>query len=370
MSADYSNYIVNESGIANFDKTTLQKMLVGKTVSVGPYVDELKEGFSGTCAPADLETMLQLVNLYFTKPRKSLDDFNSLMNKEHGQYDHILDNPQYYFIDKLQHVVYSNSIRRGLPTEDKLNKIDFEKAFNIYKERFSNAADFTFVFVGNVDMQKLKPLLESYLGSLPTTPQRETWKDPNINKPSGVVSTKLKMGNTPKSLVAIHYHGKMPWTEQDEYNFNSLTKVLNITLRESLREDKSGVYGVSVNGAFSRRPQERYGINIQFNVDPTRTDELIQLVYSKIDEIKNTGTTEEKVNKVKETQRRERETDWKENGFWLSNIEYYDTYHTDISKLNDYPKLIDGLTTKSIQDAAKKYLSGENRIEVVLEPNK
>lgn len=370
MNADYSNLIISEAGIAQFDRPTLQKMLVGKTVSVGPYVDELKEGFSGQCAPADLETMLQLVNLYFTKPRQSTDDFTALMNKEHGQYDHILDNPQYYFINKFQETIFNNNIRRGIYTKEKLDQVNFGKAVEIYKERFGNAADFTFVFVGNVNLQQLKPLLEAYLGSLPASASRETWKDPNITKPIGAVKTRSQMGNTPKTLVGIHLHNNLPWSEQEEYNFNALVKVLSITLREALREDKGGVYGVGVNGAFTRRPQERYGITIQFNADPARADELIQLVYSKIEELRSNGTTDEKISKVKETQLRERETDLQENGFWLNNIEYYDTYGMDIARLNDYLKLVNGLTKESILIAANKYLGTENKIEVVLEPNK
>ena len=290
------------------------------------------------------------------------------MSKEHGQYDNILDNPQYYFLDKVQKVLYSNSIRKGLPTKEKLDQVDFEKAFKIYTERFGNPADFTYVFVGNVDLSKLKPLLNTYLGSLPTTPARETWKDPNLVKPNGKVESKVNMGNTPKTLVAIHFHDKTPWSEQADYDFNSMVKVLSITLREALREDKGGVYGVGVNGVFSRRPVERYGVTIQFNADPPKADELIQLVYSKIEELKTSGTTEEKVGKVKETQRRERETDIKENGFWLGAIEYADTYGMDLKKLNDYLPRVDKLTAKSIQEAANKYLSGENRVQVVLSP--
>ncbi|MEZ4878958.1 MAG: insulinase family protein, partial [Chitinophagales bacterium] len=180
MSADYSNLIISESGISNFDAITLNKMLIGKTVEVGPFVGELSDGFEGSTTPKDVETMLQLVNLYFTAPRKSKDDFNTLMQKQHAMYDNLLENPQYYFLNEYYNTIYKNSIRRSLPTKEALDKVDFEKAFKFYGERFSNAADFTFYFVGNIDVNTLQPLVETYLGSIPSSDKKETWKNPNI----------------------------------------------------------------------------------------------------------------------------------------------------------------------------------------------
>ncbi|MEZ5025149.1 MAG: insulinase family protein [Chitinophagales bacterium] len=370
MSADYSNSIVDNAGIADFDLVTLQKMLTGKSVSVSPYVGELSEGFNGNSTQKDVETMLQLTYLYFTNPRKSLEDFNSFMTKQKAIAENMNANPNYYFADKFQNIIYQNNIRRGLTTIEKLNKIDFEKAYKIYQERFSNAADFTFIFVGNFDIEKLKPLLETYLGSIPSTENKETWKDPNITKASGVVHSLIKMGETQKDLVGIHFHGQTTWTDDNDYIFNSMLKALNIKLREALREDKGGVYGVSVRGAFVERPKNAYGISIQFNTEPTREKELTQLVYQTLDTLKEKGVSEEIIKKVQETQRRERETDLKENNFWLSTIQYYDQYNKNIADMENYSKQIDNLNAQALKEAFNKYFDMKNYIEVVLEPEK
>lgn len=370
MSADYSNAIVIESGVSSFDKLSLQKLLTGKTAGVYPYVGELNEGFNGSSNQKDLEVMLQLTYLYFTKPRKSLDDFNTFMSKEKSANEHLLDNPGAYFSDRFQNLIYQDNIRRGLTTINKLNKIDFETSFKIYQERFKDASDFTFVFVGNFDVNKIKPMLETYLGGLPSNGQKETWKDPNIIKKNGIVQSTNTMGKTQKDLVGIHFHGLVNWTDNENYIFNSMIKVLNIQLREALREDKGGVYGVGVNGAFVQRPKNAYGITIQFNTEPKRVEELVKTVYDNIDSLKNNLTTNEKIKKVQETQRRERESDSKENSFWLGTLQYYDEYGKDINTLDDYYKQIDVLTPQKIKEAVNKYFDMKNRVEVILGPEK
>ena len=213
-------------------------------------------------------------------------------------------------------------------------------------------------------------MLETYLGGLPSTNKKETWKDAGIIKKDGVVNSKVEMGKTPKDLVGIHFHGETKWNDEDNYIFNSMVKVLSIQLREAMREDKGGVYGVGVNGAFVQRPKNEYGITIQFNTDPTRVDELVKTVYDNIDLLKKNGPSAEKITKVQETQRRERETDLKENDFWLSRIQYCDEYNYDINKLDEYMKQIDGLTIDKIKTALNKYFDLNNKVELILMPEK
>ncbi|MFN8281787.1 MAG: insulinase family protein [Chitinophagales bacterium] len=370
MSADYSNAIVAESGVSTFDKLTLEKMLTGKTVNVYPYVGEMTDGFEGNCVPNDLEVMLQLVYLYATQPRKSKEDFNTFMEKQKASVELQLSNPGSFFANKFQNLIYNKNIRRGITTVEKLDKVDFDKAMKIYNERFSNASDFTFIFVGNLDVEKIKPMLEAYLGGLPSNGTKETWKDAGITKKDGNVVSKVEMGKTPKDLVGIHFHGDAKWNDEDNYIFNSMVKVLSIQLREAMREDKGGVYGVGVNGAFVQRPKNEYGITIQFNTDPNRVDELVKAVYDNISLLQTNGPSAEKITKVQETQRRERETDLKENEFWLSKIQYCDEYNYDINKLDEYAKQIDGLTAEKVKAAFNKYFDMKNKVELILTPEK
>ena len=368
MSADYSNAIVIESGVSNFDKLSLQKILTGKTVNVFPYVGELNEGFNGSCNTKDVETLLQLTYLYFTQPRKSAEDCKIFLSKELNQYEHILENPNLYFSDKFQQIIFNKNIRRGITTTEKIKMIDFEKSFEIYKERFQDASDFTFIFTGNIDIKKIKPLLELYLGGLPSNGKKENWKDPGIQKREGLTTSRVQMGKTQKDLVGIHFHGQTAWTEEENYVFNSMIKVLNIQLREAIREDKGGVYGIGVNGSFAERPKNAYGISIQFNTEPAKVNELLKAVYDKIEVLKNNLISEDNLKKVQETQRREREIELKENEFWVGVIQYYDEYGKDINTLDNYNKLIDALTPQKIQSAFKKYFGSGNQIELVLEP--
>lgn len=368
MSADFSNAIIHESGVANFDKLTLQKMLVGKTVSLSPYIDELDEGFEGSTTPEDAETLLQLLYLYQTKPRKSVDDFNTLMQQQHAIYDDLYLNPQYYFIKKFQEIVYNNSIRRGYPTKEKLDMVNLDDAFKYYTERFNNASDFTYYLVGNVSKIDIETYIKKYIGSISTANKKETWKDVSIQKPTGKIISDTKMGNTPKTFVALHIHGDIIYTDEEIIKFNMMAKVLSILLRESLREEKGGVYGVNVQGATSKFPKEKYAINIMFNSDPPKTQELIATVKDEIAQLIKTGTTEEKLNKVKETLRKEHETNLKENGFWLNQMITADKYKTSLEKINEYLILIDKITLNDIKLAATKYLGGDNFIQVTLQP--
>lgn len=370
MSADYSNAIVIESGVSDFDKISLQKMMTGKTAVVYPVVGELEEGFEGSSSRKDFESMLQLMYLYFTQPRKSADDFKSLMAKEKSANEHVLENPSAFFSHKLSQLMYNKNIRRGLTTLDKLEKVDFERAYSIYRERFRDASDFTFVLVGNFQADSILPLLETYIGGLPSAGQKETWKDPGVAKKEGVVTSKNYMGKTQKSLVGIHFHGQKTWTPEDNFVFNAMIKILNIQLREALREDKGGVYGVSVGGNFAERPKQAYGITISFNAEPKQAEELVKVVYDNIDSLRQHLTTAEKLQKVKETFRREREADEKENDFWVNMIHYYDAYQKDIATLADYPKMIDALTAEKIKEAFRTYFDRKNYIEAILYPEK
>lgn len=369
MSVDFSNAIIDEAGISKFNKITLQKLLTGKTVAISPYIGELDEGFEGSTTKVDLETLFQMLYLYQTAPRKSEEDLTTFMQKQHAIYDNLYSNPQYYFMKKLSEINYNNNIRRNLPTKETLDQVNYDNAFKFYNERFWNAADFTYYFVGNIDAKQIDTLITKYIASLPgDSTKRETWKDPNVEKPKGKVDTSLQMGNTPKTFVNINEHGALKYTDAEALKFNAMVKVLSIVLREELREEKGGVYGVSVQGVVSKIPKEKFAINISFNADPPKAQELIKATYDEIDDFVKNGTTLEKLNKVKETYKREFETDQKENDYWIGKMVYADKYNWDIHKLNQYLQAIDTLSLEDIKQAATKYLTTDDVIQVTLSP--
>lgn len=368
-SADNATDIIIESGVADFSAVNLQKMLSGKTVAAAPYISTLSEGFRGNAAPKDLETMLQLVHLYFTSPRKDSIAFQSFIMRNKMLMGNLMSNPQFYYADQSSRIMTQNHPRGGgFPTIEDLDKINFDKAFDIFKERFANAGDFTFFFVGNFTVDGITPLLAQYLGSLPVTDRQETWKDLGVRPPKGVVQEVINKGTDPKSMVTINFTGEKPYDKQSNYYLRSLGEILSIKLIEILREDKSGVYGVGASGSSSKYPYESYTMRISFPCGPENVNDLIAATMAEIENIKANGVSEEDLNKIKETQRRDREEGLKENRYWLSQIGGYYRNNADLAGFYEREKMVEVLTSDNLKDAANQYLNMENYVQIVLMP--
>jgi zinc protease len=251
-----------------------------------------------------------------------------------------------------------------------LDEIDLAEAEKIYKERFKNAGDFKFIFVGNLDIDKMKRLSQIYLGNLPVTGREETWKDLGVEPPEGVIEKSVYKGIEDKGRVMLVFTGPYEWSRENNYELNSMLDMFDIKLREVLREDKSGTYGVGVYGGGSLYPHEEYRINISWGCDPARIDELTEAVFEQIDSLKMAPPEEIYVTKVMETQLREYETDMKENRYWLNNFFNSYWYGRDLDYLLSYPDLYKTLTAEMMQSAAKKYFDMDNYVRIVLKPEK
>jgi len=376
--ADYPNgrfasRAVEEMGLSEFDNNQLTKLLTGKDVSVSPYIYNLYEGFRGSSTNEDLETMFQLLNLYFTQPRNDETAFESFTNRNKGLYSNLLKQPDYYFYYLTNKIKYGDQLRAGgIPTAEDFDKLNRDKVFQIYKDRFSNAGDFKFFFVGSFDEAKLKELIQKYLGNLKSTGKKEKWIDRNVNMKNGHIVKKEYKGEAPKTFVDLTYHGDFKYNKDNEYVLNSLSKILSIKLRESLREDKGGVYGVRVGGYASNEPKERYTIHISFNTEPDKTEELIQAVYDVIDTLQTLGPDDEVMKKVTETQKQGKIKNLKENRYWLSKMQEIIQDNLDYSEisLQTLDNRINKLTKQDIKNAANKYLRKDNLIEISMYPEK
>jgi len=368
-SANNVSGIINQSGVGDFSAITLQKMMVGKTVSVSPMLSTLSEGFRGNASPKDLETMLQLINLYFTNPRKDADAFQSFLARNKMLLQNLMSNPQFYYSDQSVKIMTQNHPRGGgFPTVEELDKIDFDKVFDIYKERFANAGDFTFFFVGNFTVEEITPMLAQYLGSLPVIDRKETWKDLGVRPPKGIVKKVVNKGTDPKSMVTINFTGEKKYDKKSNFYLSSLGEILSIKLIEILREEKSGVYGVGANGSSSKTPYESYTMRISFPCAPENVEDLISATMGEINKIKKDGVSEEDLNKIKETQRRDREENLKKNRYWLSQLGGYYRNNSDLSEFYDREKLVEALTSNDLKAAANTYLNIENYVQIVLMP--
>ncbi len=367
-SAYYADNIINQSGLGNFSKIQLEKKLVGKTVNIAPHIRELNEGINGSCNPEDLETFMQLIYMYFNNIRNDQTAFKSFIQRNKSVYSNILQNPRYFFNDAIQKTLSDNHPRRGYPKPSNFDSISLEKVESIYKDRFADASDFTFVFVGNIDSNQLKHLSLKYLANLPSINRKETYKDIGIVSPKGKTTILLKKGKDPKTSVYLRLHGEAKWSMKDRFTFDAMVRILRIMMRESMREDKGGVYGVGVSGSIYNRPKEEFKFSISFNAEPNKTDELIQMAINDIDSLRTYGPSNENIKKIKETYKRDREKALKENNFWLQQIKFSEENGSKLNKIDQYYQEIDNLTADEIQDMAKTYLTFQNFTKIIMKP--
>jgi zinc protease len=368
IAASAADLIPATSGVGKFTVIDLQKYLAGKQVTVYPSIDDLSEGISGNASQRDIDTMLQLIYLYFTQPR--LD--TSLVNTFIGRFKGVLANrsasPEAAFSDTLQVTMAQHSVREQPVSAATLDAIDPFKSFDFYKDRFSDASGFTFVFVGNLNTDSIKPQIAKWLGALPSTGRKETWRDTGIRPPTGVVQRVVKKGAEPKARTALIFTGPFEYTRQNRYYLSALAELLNIKLREALRENLGGTYGVGVTPSASRDPNPSYRFTIGFGSAPERLEALTEAALAQIDSVKKFGTTPEYLTKVKEAALRSRETALKQNGYWVSQISTFDQVGWPLAEIPNGEKLISALTSDDLRNAAIKYLRTDNYVRVSLYP--
>ena len=360
--------VVTQSGIGKMSLVELQKMLKGKIVNVSPYIAELAEGLTGSASPKDMETMFQLIYLNFISPRLDSISYLSYKTKLENYLKNRDKDPQSAFQDTITSVISQYHPRRMPWTMETLNKLNADKSFQIYKDRFADASDFTFIFVGNFDVDSIKPFIQTYLGNLPSINRNESWKDLKIVPPAGIIRREVLKGIENKSLVNLFFSGDFEWSPWEVHKFSAMIEAMKIKLREIIREEMSGTYGVSVNQMLQKNPIEKYMASISFGCDPSRVDELVKSIFDQIDSLKTFPIDESYLIKVKETQRREWEVNLKENNFWVNRLWTFYLYDYDLEDFYQYAERIDRLNPEIIQESVNKYFNKENYIEVVLKP--
>jgi len=373
--ADYTSVqlgsqVMAMAGVGNFSMIELQKKLSGKVAQVGAFIGDDSEGLSGKASPKDLETLFQLIHLRFTQPR--LDDASLNMFKSQFQMiKGFFSSPEYVFQDTMMVTMARYHPRVRPFSSYKVEELNPERALSVYRERFGNAGDFSFYFVGNFETEKIKPLIAQYLASLPTTNATEKAKDLGIRPPTGVIEKKVLKGKEPKSSSEIQFTGPFEWNRQNRVKLSALGKVLEIRLREELREALSGSYYANASGRSEKEPTPLYTFSVNYASDPERADELYAAMWRVIEEIQTKGTTEEVLTKVREGYSRDLETNLKENRFWMTQLMQKDELKEEISQIPVGAKdLYQALTSEDIQNAARLYLKKDNVVRFVLLPEK
>lgn len=356
-SARFATAVASIGGVADFDADTLTKILVGKNVSVAPLIGDTTEGLRAQASSRDLETMFQLLHLQLTAPRKDPEQFAVWQANSAEQIANRARSPEYQFYKNATEALYKNSIRRNLPRPDDFAKVDLDKALAFYQSRFGNVSDFTFVIVGEVDLATLRPLIETYVASLPGKRRREREIDLGIRKVAGVVKNQWQLGAEPKATVQVQFHGREPWSQGKERDLYIVGQALSNALRETMREDKSGVYGIFARGELERLPRQEREFSILFGCDPARVDEMIDAVFAVVDHMAKHGIDDEHIDRLKQIYLRTRETELRTNRFWLDQLVTAYRYRDDPSDIPDTAKTLARMTNANLKAAITRFLS-------------
>ena len=357
------NSVASVGGLGNFSNVDLEKVLAGKKASVSASVNGNTEGLSGNCSPKDFETLMQLVYLSFTAPRVDNDAFTSFKNRLQASLANQEANPMTALQDTLQKALYMGHPRAIRMKADMVDKIDYAKIMDMYKDRFKDASDFTFIFVGNIKPEEVEPLIETYLGALPSINRKETFRDNKIDMRQGdyknVFSKQLE---TPKATVLVINNGKCAYTLKNQIMMSMLSQILDIIYTENVREKEGGTYGVSAYGNLSKYPKEEAVLQIYFDTDPAKRAKMTDIILNELKKFAHEGPSAENLNKVKEFKLKKHKEDTKENGYWLSVLDEYLWENTDMN--TGYEDLVNSITAKDLQEFTKALLDQNNRIEV------
>ena len=358
--------IIDLGGVGNFSATDLPKVLAGKKVHVTPFIDTYSEGMSGNCSPKDLETMMQLIYLYFTAPRSDEEAFQSHIQRTKAALENAELNPMITFSDSLIRVLYNNHPLRMRTKAADLDKIDYKKAMEMYKDRFSDPNNFTFYFVGNIDVDQFKPLVEQYLASLKKSKRTETWKDINLGLTDKSESCRYtKQMQNPKTSIYMVINGEMDYNYRNQVYMSALGDIMDIYYTRTIREDEGGTYGVSCFGQVTDKPKDAYMFLVGFDTNAEMADKLIGKVYEGLEDIAKNGPAQDDLNKVIENLYKKRAERLEENGFWTTAIRTLDEDGYNI--VSEYDAIVKSITPQSIADFLKEVKKGWNK-EVIQMP--
>lgn len=364
----FANNGLTEAGFSGLTQNDIDKFMAGKIASVTPYISNVTEGFRGNTTPKDLEYAFQMLHAYFTDLNFDKAAFEGYKQKQSNFMGNMISQPGFYFQQEFYGYLNKENPRWNgiVPTEEKWAATDYELAYKKFKERFANAADFEFFFVGNVDDAAMESFAKKYIASLPSNNTKETAKDLGYRFLKGDLKKVINKGKDPKSNVTIMYYGDAVYSSNDAVAMTALGEVLTIKLVEELRENESGVYGVSARGSMSKIPYESYGFNISFPCGPENAEKLTASALAELDKIVKNGPEEKDVNKYKEAEALEYKKKIKENRYWLTNFTRSFMNGSNPEEILTASEKVKAVTAKEIQEVAKKYLTKDKAIGVLM----
>jgi len=363
---------ISESGVDRFSKTDLEKMLAGKQLSLNPQINLYSEGFIGNSSMKDFETMLQLMYLYFTSPRKDEEAFNSFLLKQQSFMKNVLTDPVNSFFDKMERIQYNNHPRLTniVPSENDYKKVKLDQIMEIYKDRFADASDFTFVFVGSFKSEEIKPIIEKYIAGLPGKNRKESYKDLKIDMKKGQINEKVLKGTDQKSFTSFYTEKKFDYNMTDAHLVWSLSNILDRIYIDKLREELSGVYGFQFSAKLEKIPAGKFNMQLIIPCAPENVDKLVNAALDEIKNIQVSGVKAEDLQKELESQKRQIEKESKENNAWLWKIEKIYSQNEDLTRLKNMESLLSMITSDNLKRIANTYFKFDDFVRVTLYPEK
>lgn len=369
QNANMAGYVPYIGGIGNFSATDLKKVLAGKSAKVNANISRRSQGLHGASSIKDIETLLQLTYLHFTEPRKDVEAYTSLMDMIKNQLKNATADPAFTFNDSVNIAMYKDNPRTVQLKYEDMDKLNYDQIINIYKEAFANPGSFTFTFVGTIDENTLKPLVEQYLASLPSGNKDATYKDVNYDIRKGQYVNKFEQEmKTPKTSVFCLYNGTLKRDLKTIIAMDALEQILDIVYVKTVREDEGGTYGVSVNASIDRIPAGESSLTITYDTDPEKEARISPIIHRELNNIAENGPSEVDFQKVKEYMGKKFQEDIKTNGYWSRTVLTNAFYNED--NYSSYQNTLNSLTSKDVLNLAKMLLSQGNMIEVIMNPKK
>jgi len=367
----YMPMAMGQMGVGKFSSTELRKQLSGKSASTSVSPDDYTTTISGSGSPKDLETIMQLLHLRFTAPRFSEDDFKATMSQYISYVENLKTNPDFKASSEQLKSLYNNHYRRQQISTEVLNSIKYERLEPIYRALTANAADYTVYIVGNVNLETLQPMVEKYIGSLPTKKKLTKRLDDGIRYAKGeVVNDFNHPMQQPKVSVCRIYTGEIEYNLENSVTMNFLQDILRSRYTVSIREEKGGTYGVGVGGSVAALYNPNYQLVIQFDTNEKMADELSEIVVAELKEIAANGPKSEDLEKVREYMIKEWNNRLVQNGAWMNYIYQYYTYGEAVNRVANYENIVKSMTAEKVAALAAKVLADGNMTYVVMRPAK
>ncbi|HEU4775440.1 MAG TPA: insulinase family protein [Telluria sp.] len=371
FNARYASGVASAMGVGTYTPVELRKILAGKSAGVAASMNLYSDSVGGASGSTEIESMLQLLYLRFTTNRRDPEQFQTFVARQLEAARNAMSQPEAVFQDTQIGTLYQDHprVQRVARPED-FSSLDLDRSLAIYKERFSSAKGLTFMFVGSFDVEAIKPLIATYVASLPTPDLPLAFRDLGVETAKGVIKKEVRRGTEAKASVSISFAGDTTYSEDEQMRVAALLEAINIKITETLREKLSLIYGGGLHGGINRVPKGQYLINLTLPTGPANVDKVIAAAFAEIEKVKANGPDKADLNKVKQNWILDHRKSMRENGYWMSRMQASLMAGTDPASLLDYEKKVEAITTNDLKLAARRYFDMHNYVQVVLYPEK